>query len=86
MPRAKHPHKDVEAAISRAEASGWRIVIGGSHAWGRMFCPWNDDGCRCGLHCISCIWSTPRNPEAFARQLDRVVNNCLHRRLPIEDD
>ena len=49
MTRSKHPHKDVEAALAHAEAQGWRIDIGGAHAWGKMYCPYNDEECRCGI-------------------------------------
>ena len=52
---------DVEEAIRHAEDHGWRIEVGGSHAWGRMYCPYNDQECRCGEFCITSIWSTPRN-------------------------
>lgn len=53
MTRSKHPHKDVEAALAHAEAQGWRIDIGGAHAWGKMYCPYNDEECRCGIHCTT---------------------------------
>lgn len=81
MPRPKHPHKEVEVAIRHAEASGWTVEIGGAHAWGKLYCPYNDEDCRCGHFCITSIWSTPANPGNFARQLRRVVDNCTaHRR------
>ena len=32
MPRPRHPKKEVEEAIRYAEARGWRIDVGGSHA------------------------------------------------------
>ena len=44
MGRSRHPKKEVEEAIQHAEHNGWRIVVGGSHAWGKMYCPelcWN---------------------------------------------
>jgi hypothetical protein len=77
MPRARHPKKDVEEALRHVEEQGWRIEVGGSHAWGKMYCPYNDAECRCGEFCIASIWSTPRNPGNHARQLKRVVDNCL---------
>jgi len=53
----------------------------GSHAWGKMYCPYNDVECRCGEFCITSIWSTPKNPGNHARQLRRVVDNCVaHKR------
>jgi hypothetical protein len=39
--------------------------------------PYNDVECRCGEFCIASIWSTPKNPGNHARQLRRVVDNCL---------
>lgn len=76
MARAKHPNKEVERAIQHAEANGWVVEVGGSHAWGKLYCPYNDAECRCGTFCITSIWSTPKNPGNFARQLKRVVDNC----------
>lgn len=76
MARRIHPQKDIEAALTYAESQGWRILPGGSHCWGKMFCPWNDKTCRCGEFCISCIWSTPRNAGNHARLIRRVVDKC----------
>lgn len=80
MTRTKHPQKDVEAALAHAETQGWRIEIGGAHAWGKMYCPYNDEECRCGIHCITSIWSTPKNPGNFAKALRLVVVNCTTHR------
>jgi hypothetical protein len=80
MRRSRHPDKDVERAIQYSETNGWRIEVGGGHAWGRMYCPYKDDECRCGEFCIASIWSTPKNPGAHARQLKRLVDNCTARR------
>jgi hypothetical protein len=38
MPRKSHPKKEVEAALGYAESKGWRIEVGGGHAWGKMYC------------------------------------------------
>lgn len=78
MPRTRHPKPDVEAALVHAERHGWRVVTGGSHAWGKMYCPWNDEYCRCGEFCITSIWSTPRNAGTHGKQLRRVVDRCWH--------
>lgn len=48
MGRGVHPNKEFEAALRHAEARGWRVEAGGSHAWGRMYCPYDDEQCRCG--------------------------------------
>jgi hypothetical protein len=39
MPRNRHPKKEVEEALVYAENFGWRVEVGGSHAWGRIYCP-----------------------------------------------
>jgi len=76
MARKRHPKKEVEVALRYAEQKGWRVEVGGSHAWGKMYCPHNDKECRCGAFCISSIWSTPRNAGTHANQIRRVIDNC----------
>jgi hypothetical protein len=76
IPRNKHPKKEIEQALAYAESRGWRLEIGGAHAWEKMYCPANDRDCRCGEFCIVSIWSTPRSVENHARQIRRVVDNC----------
>jgi hypothetical protein len=78
MMRASHPKKEVEEAIEHAENNGWHVEVKGGrgHAWGQIFCPYKDDECRCGIFCITSIWSTPKNPGNHAKDLKRVVNNC----------
>ena len=76
LKRAKHPTKEIEAALRFAESEKWRVDVGGSHAWGKMFCPFNQETCRCGEFCITSIWSTPRDAENHARVLKRVVEKC----------
>ena len=34
MLRPSHSKKEVEEALRHAEAQGWRVEVGGSHAWG----------------------------------------------------
>jgi len=79
MRRAKHPKKEVEQDLRHAELQGGRVEPGGSHAWGRMDCPRNLPECRCGEFCITSIWSTPKSAENHARQLRRIVDNCVFR-------
>jgi len=79
MPRPRHGNKAIENALAYAESEGWRIEKASGHAWGRLYCPWNDDVCRCGEFCIVSIWSTPRNPEAHARAIRRVIEGCTER-------
>jgi hypothetical protein len=75
MARKAHPEPVIEAAIRHAEAHGWRIQEGESHAWGRMLCPYNGDSCRCGEYCITIIWSTPANAGNHGKQLRRAATN-----------
>jgi hypothetical protein len=53
---------------------------------GKMYCPFNNPDCRYGEHCITSIWSTPRNAMNHARFLKRVVDNCVIRKAPENDD
>ena len=78
--KAKHPKSEVEGALRHAEAHGWRVEPGGSHARGKMLCPANDASCGFGEYCMTSIWSTPRNPGNHARQLVRVVDRCVEAR------
>jgi hypothetical protein len=73
-----HPKKEIEAALTYAEACGWRVEPkkGNGHAWGKMLCPYNDADCRCGEFCITSVWSTPRCPFNHAKDLRRVVDPC----------
>ncbi|WP_448215322.1 hypothetical protein [Endozoicomonas sp. 2B-B] len=77
MPRKKHPNKEIEAALKYAESKGWRIEVGCSHAWGRLYCPFNNAECRLGEFCISSIYSTPRDTTKHARQIRRIVDHCI---------
>jgi len=78
MARPIHPRKEIEEALRYAEEHGWRIEPGGGHAWGRIYCPYNDPECRCGEFCITSIWRTPRNASNHAKALRRVVVRCSH--------
>ena len=76
MARKKHPRKEIEQALIHAEEQGWSVSPGGGHAWGKMYCPYKDQDCRCGEFCIASIWSTPKSPENHAKQIRRIVDNC----------
>lgn len=76
MARKKHPRKEIELALVYAESHGWRLEVGGGHARGKMYCPANDQECRCGEFCIVSIWATPKSAGNHARQIKRVVDNC----------
>jgi hypothetical protein len=86
MGRNKHSKPEVEQALRHAEANGWTINVGGSHAWGKMLCPFNDKECRCGDFCFTSISSTPKNAGNHARQLRRVVDNCIRLKQSQEEE
>jgi len=78
VPSPRHPNADIEAALRHAEEHGWRVEVGGSHCWGRMYCPWNDEHCRSGARCMVSVWSTPRNPRRHVQDILRAVDGCVH--------
>jgi hypothetical protein len=75
-----HPDKDIDAAVRYAEANGWKLMAGGAHAWGKLYCPYNDKTCRGGQFCKAGVWSTPKDAGNHAKQLRRVVDNCTAHR------
>ena len=66
--------------LKYAEALGWLVVVGGGHAWGRMYCPGEDRNCRGGRHCVTSVASTPKNSTDHAKLIRRMVSNCIHSR------
>lgn len=71
MVRARHPNKEIEAAVQYAESLGWKLHISSGHAWGHLYCPLNTrDGC------IVSVWSTPRSAEGHAKAIVRAINRC----------
>ena len=76
----KHPNKEIREAIAYAVVQGWTIKESNarSHSWGKIYCPSPTSDCRCGEFCITSIWSTPRNPSNHAKQIRRVVDNCVY--------
>ncbi len=86
MSRKKHPKPEIEAALKYAEQNGWRVEVG-SHAWGKIYCPYNNKDCRCGEFCIVSVWSTPKNTGNHAKQIRRVIDNCtVHHQAQEEEE
>lgn len=75
--RSKHPNKEIEAAIKYAESKGWRCIKASGHAWGVLLCPNNSDTCRNGEFCRMSVWSTPKNPQNFAKTLIQKIDGCV---------
>jgi hypothetical protein len=83
--RASHVKKEIEGALRYAESLGWRVEARqGGHCWGRMYCPYNDEQCRCGSYCVVSIWSTPKDSDNHAKDLRRVVDNCARQKAELE--
>src|SRR5260370_41871474 len=78
------PTRKLKRQFSVRKTRDWRVTSSKGHAWGKMYCPFNDPECRCGLHCITSIWSTPRKPQVHARDLRRKVDKCTGK--PRADD
>jgi hypothetical protein len=73
MATPRHPKKEIAAAVKYAIDRGWTLELSGGHAWGILWCPFEDrSGCR-----IS-VWSTPKNPQNHARKIRRDVDSCPH--------
>ena len=77
MSRRRHAKSEVEKALRFAEEHRWRVEVGGSHAWGKMYCPHNSERCRGGVFCITSISGTPKNAGNHARYLMHAVENCV---------
>ncbi|MBR9800564.1 hypothetical protein GYB59_02160 [bacterium] len=68
-----HANKEISKAIEFAIKNGWRYEKSAGHPNGRLFCPGKARGT-----CIRSVWSTPKNPQAHARDLIRYVKKCQH--------
>ncbi len=66
----RHAKAPVEAALTKARASGWLANYPASHAFAVIFCPHGHTACRMSVN------STPRSPEAHGRAIERKVAQC----------
>lgn len=76
--RKRHPNKEVEAVLKELEGLEWKVRVSKGHAWGTIRCPQNEDDCRCGKYCQMSIWSTPRDPQAFANHIRNKALSCVY--------
>ncbi len=88
MNRKKHSKKEVESVLKYAEEQGWTIKPSknNGHAWGKILCPKQSDECRCGMHCITSIWSTPKSASSFAIRVKRIIDNCTSKDVEDNED
>ena len=82
MARKRHPSKEIEAMIQELEALGWAVIEGKGHAWGILRCPNNSKECRCGEFCQMSVWSTPKNPQHFAKKVRQKALACVKLKKP----
>lgn len=68
--QVRHPNKHINAAIEFAFKQGW-IARPGHHAFCVIYCPAGKRGA-----CQMSVWSTPKNPQAHAKDIIRTVENC----------
>ncbi len=72
---ARHPNKEIEAALQYARDRGWTVIKSAKgHCWGMIRSPHGRGGCQ------KSIWSTPRRPEDHAKAIRRFVDQCPHPR------
>jgi hypothetical protein len=69
---ADHPKKAIREALNYAEKKGWKLRKSGprAHAWGVIFCPFGHP------ECWMAVYSTPKNAETHARDIQRTVDRC----------
>jgi len=80
MARPRHTNKHIEDAIKFALENDWRFEPSRGHAWGRLKCP---HGQRHGC-CVS-VYSTPKRPEAHAKDIRRAVISCPHKKKKVSN-
>lgn len=71
---ARHPNKEIDAAVEYALECGWELVKSKrGHIWGTLRCPQGDrTGCQVRVH------STPRNTGRHAQVIRHHVDSCRH--------
>lgn len=72
--RAKHPKKQVEAALKRAESVGFRVESGRGH-WGVIYCPGSEAG-KCPPFSVN---GSPKDPDNETKRIGRFVARCPHK-------
>lgn len=68
-----HQNKEISAALEYALDHVFRLQNSGGHPAAILLCP-NAERNSCRMS----VASTPRNPQAHARQIVRFVDQCVH--------
>lgn len=69
MARSRHPKKEVEESLSRAEEE--RLKVEQNRKRGHK---WGDVGCQDTDHRKKSVWSTPQSPGNHANDIDRYTD------------
>lgn len=72
--RAKHPKKQVEAALKEAEEVDFRVESGRGH-WGVIYCPGIREG-KCPPFSVN---GSPKNADNEGKRIRRFVARCPHK-------
>lgn len=72
MEVAEHPNRHVREALKYAQELGWIVRKSGprAHAWGVIYCQFGH------REWWMSVYSTPKKPEAHARDIRRTVDRC----------
>jgi hypothetical protein len=73
--RSRHPKKEVEQALSRAEQA--RLNVQQNTKRGHK---WGDVGCQDKNHARKSVWSTPRNPGNHAKDINKYTDRHKNHR------
>jgi hypothetical protein len=61
---ARHPNKEIEAALKYAKGKGWSIIKSlKGHCWGMIRCSHGRGGCQ------KSVWSTPKSLQSHAKAI-----------------
>ncbi len=62
---ARHPHKEINKALQRADDAGFEVVkVKSRHLRGKVIAPNGQE---------LMVWSTPRSPETMAKRIREFV-------------
>ena len=78
MTRNRHPKKEVEKALQRAEELGWKVITPAGH-WGRLLCS-HENGC------VFSISGSPKNEQNEAKRILRKVRRCPHNETESDEE
>jgi hypothetical protein len=72
----RHPKPWWRIALKQARSAGWLLKPTGdsAHTWGKVYCRHPSEG----SYCSQKIFSSGDGGESVARDLERLINRCVH--------